>query len=232
MYIKIILLGIALLILYRIISFLKKRLPISAETRHYLTVILPIAELLTWLGYAVWCIRIMYESEAYAMLITISVIIVLMIIPSWFLIRDLILGILLVIQRKIELNTRIEIGDISGKIVKVGYFTFEIKSKDGDIDTIPYSKIQSQVIKKSSENINLEKQLVRFTLPATKNIDETVEQLKLILLNAPWVAASQEPLIKNIIHEDDQHIIEVFIYFLKKDYVEKIRDYVSVSLQN
>ena len=232
MYIKIILLGIALFIFYRIISFLKKRLPISSDTQHYITVVLPIAELITWLGFAVWCIRIMYESEAYAMLITISVIIVLMIIPSWFLIRDLILGILLVIQRKIEINTRIEVGDVSGKIVKVGYFTFDIKSKDGDIDTIPYSKIQSQVIKKSSENINLEKQLVRLTIPATKNIDETVERLKLILLNSPWVAASQQPLIKNILHENNEHIIEVFIYFLKKDYVEKIRDYVSVSLHN
>lgn len=232
MYIKIIFLGIALFIFYRIISFLKKRLPISSDTQHYLTVVLPIAELITWLGFAVWCIRIMYESEAYAMLITISVIIVLMIIPSWFLIRDLIFGILLVIQRKIEINTRIEVGDVSGKIVKVGYFTFDIKSKDGDIDTIPYSKIQSQVIKKYSENINLEKQLVRFTIPATNNFDETVERLKLILLNSPWVAASQQPLIKNIIHENNEHIIEVFIYFLKKDYVEKIRDYVSVSLHN
>jgi len=232
MYIKIITLGIALLILYRIVSFLNKRLPISGETRHYLTVILPIAELLTWLGFAVWCIRIMYESEAYAMLITISIIIILMIIPSWFLIRDLIYGILLVIQRKIELNTRIEIGEISGKVVKVGYFTFEIKSKDGNIETIPYSKIQSQVITNSSENINLEKQLVSFTIPSTKNMDETVDRLKLILLNSPWVAASQQPIIKNARHENDSHIIEVFIYSLKKDYIEKIRDYVATSFQD
>lgn len=232
MYIRIVLLAIALLIFYRIISFLKKRLPVSAETRHYLTVVLPIAELLTWFGFAVWCIRMMYESEAYAMLITISVILILMIVPSWFLIRDLILGILLVIQRKMELNTRIEIGDISGKVVKVGYFTFEIKSKDGNIETIPYSKIQSQVITKSSENINLEKQLVSFTIPATKTMDEAVEQLKSILLNSPWVAASQQPIIKNIRHENDMHIIDVFIYFLKKDYAEKIRDYVANSLHD
>lgn len=227
---KIILLGIGLLIFYRILWFLNKRAPISNESRHYISVILPIAELLTWLGFVIWCIRFMYEAEAHVMLITTAVIILLLVIPSWFLIRDLIFGIFLVIQRKIELNTGIEVGDISGKIVKVGYFTFDIKSKDGNIDTIPYSKIRSEVITKSGENINLEKQLVSFTLPATKSTDEAVEQLKIILLSSPWVAASQQPIVKNITHENDVYIIDVFIYLLKKDYVEKIRDYVNISL--
>jgi hypothetical protein len=63
-------------------------------------------------------------------------------------------------------------------------------------------------------------------------MDETVDRLKLILLNSPWVAASQQPIIKNTRHENDRYIIEVFIYFLKKDYIEKIRDYVNISLQN
>lgn len=229
MYIKIITLGIAILIFYRILSFLNKRVPISTETRHYLTVVLPIAELLTWLGFVVWFIRLMYEAEAHVMLITIAVIILLLIIPSWFLIRDLIFGILLVFQRKVELNTRIEVGKISGKIIKVGYFTFDIKSQDGNIETIPYSKIQSEVITKTGENINLEKQLIRFTLPATKSIEETVEELKITLLSSPWVAASQEPIVKNIMHENDAHIIEVFVYLLKKDYVEKIKHYVELN---
>ncbi len=171
----------------------------------------------------------MYESEAYAILITVSVVILLLIIPSWFLIRDFIFGVFLVFQRKIELDTRIEIGKISGKIVKIGYFTFDIKSKDGNIDTIPYSKIRSEVITKSGENINLEKELVRFSFPATSNIDETLEQLKITLLNSPWVAASQQPIIKNVILENDKHIVEVYVYLLKKDYIEKIRDFVRTN---
>jgi hypothetical protein len=230
MYIKIILLGIGLLVFYRILSFLNKRVAASTKIQHYITVILPVAELLSWLGFAIWCIRLMYESEAYAMLITVSVIIFLLIIPSWFLIRDLVFGIVLVIQSKIELNTRIEIGDISGKIIKIGYFTFDIKSKHGNIDTIPYSKIRSEVITKSGENINLEKQLISFALPATMNIDEAIGKLKITLLNSPWVAASQQPIIKNITRENDAHIVEVFVYLLKKDYIEKIRDYVKINL--
>ncbi len=229
MYIKIIILGIGLLFLFRVLSFLNKRITLSAELHHYLTIILPIAELLSWFGFAIWSIRIMYESEAYAILITVSVVILLLIIPSWFLIRDFIFGVFLVFQRKIELDTRIEIGKISGKIVKIGYFTFDIKSKDGNIDTIPYSKIRSEVITKSGENINLEKELVRFSFPATSNIDETLEQLKITLLNSPWVAASQQPIIKNVILENDKHIVEVYVYLLKKDYIEKIRDFVRTN---
>lgn len=229
MYTRIIILGIAILIVYRILSFLSKRIPLSTELQHYLNIILPVAELLSWFGFAVWCIRFLYESEAYAILITISVVLLLLIIPSWFLIRDFIFGVLLIFQRKIEINTRIEIGNISGKIVKIGYFTFDIKSKDGSIDTIPYSKIRSEVITKSSENINLEKELLHFSLPATGNIDHTLERLKVTLMNSPWVAASQQPIIKNILHENEKHVIEVYVYLLKKEYIEKIRDFVHTS---
>jgi hypothetical protein len=158
---------------------------LSTELKHYITVVLPIAELLSWIGFIVWCIRMIYESGAYAVLIVLSVIILLLVIPSWFLIRDLIFGMLLVIQRKIELNTQIEIGHMMGKIVKIDYFTFDVKSKTGNIETIPYSKIRSKIISKSGENINLEKQLISFTIPARKNMDESLEQLKITLLNSP-----------------------------------------------
>ena len=227
MYLKIIILGVGLLLLYRILSFLNKRLPLSTELKHYITVVLPIAELLSWIGFIAWCIRVMYESEAYAVLIVLSVIILLLVIPSWFLIRDLIFGMLLVIQRKIELNTQIEIGHMMGKIVKIDYFTFDVKSKTGNIETIPYSKIRSKIISKSGENINLEKQLIRFTIPVRKNMDESVGQLKVTLLNSPWVAASQQPIVKSVTCENDVYVVDVFVYLLKKDYVEKIRNYVK-----
>ncbi len=230
MYIKIIILGIGIFLFYRILSFLNKKIPISLDSKHYTAVILPVAELLSWLGFIVWCIRQIYEAEAYATLIGVSVVILLLLLPSWYLIRDLILGIILVIQRKIELNTHVEIGDISGKIVKIDYFTFDIKTKEGNIETIPYSKIRSKVISKSGENINLEKQLICFTIPIQKNIDEAVEKLKLTVLNSPWVAASQQPIIKTINIVNEKHVIEVFVYLLKKDYVEKIRTYVNKNL--
>ena len=127
------------------------------------------------------------------------------------------------------METRIETVDISGKIVKIGYFTFDIKSKDGNIETIPYSKIRSEVITKSGENINLEKELVRFTFPATGNIDQVTEQLKATLLNSPWVAASQLPIVKNIRVENDKYILEVYVYLLRKEYIEKIRDFVNTN---
>ena len=204
-------------------------MPLSTGLRHYLTIILPVAELLSWFGFAVWCIRFLYESESYAILITVSVILLLLIIPSWSLIRDFIFGVFLVFQRKIEMETRIETVDISGKIVKIGYFTFDIKSKDGNIETIPYSKIRSEVITKSGENINLEKELVRFTFPATGNIDQVTEQLKATLLNSPWVAASQQPIVKNIWVENDKHILEVYVYLLRKEYIERIRNFVNTN---
>lgn len=230
MYLRIIILGLGLLIFYRIVSFLNKRIPISTETRHYFTVVLPIAELLSWLGLTVWCVRLLYESEMYAILIGLTGVLLLLLIPSWFLIRDMLYGILLVFQRKIELNTRIETNEISGKVVKIGYFTFEIRSGEGNIETVPYSKIRSGVISKSGENIHLEKQVLRFIIPAGNNLDDTLEHLKTTLLNSPWVAVAQQPIVKHVASENNTHIVDAYVYLLKKEYTEKIRSYVNAML--
>jgi hypothetical protein len=58
-------------------------------------------------------------------------------------------------------------------------------------------------------------------------MDESLEQLKITLLNSPWVAASQQPIVKSVTSENDVYVVDVFVYLLKKDYVGKIRNYVN-----
>ena len=116
---------------------------------------------------------------------------------------------------------------LPGEIVRIGYFNFEIKSKSGSIDTIPYSKIKSKVISKSGENINLEKELLHFSISSEENSNEITERLKICLLNSPWVASSQLPIIKSINYLDQRYEIDVYVYLLNKEYTERIRGNVN-----
>ena len=227
MYIKIVIFATGILLLFRILLYLNKILPFSKEFKHYSGYLLPIVELASWLGFIIWCLRYIYEAEAYTTLIILGILIVLLFAPAWFLVRDFLHGMLLKIQRKIEIDTKIEIGDLKGVIVKTDYFTFDIKTKNGNIDTIPYNKIRSEIITKNAANIHLEKQIVSFNIPIKEDINIIIPQLKTALINAPWVAASQEPLINNVRTESDKSIIEVIVYMLKKEHKEKIVDWVQ-----
>ncbi len=200
---------------------------LSNDLKHYASYLIPFAEMVSWLGYLIWCVQFMFDSEAYMLLIVFGIVALLLLVPSWYLIRDFLFGMLLIVQRKIELNRQVEIDKIAGVIVKIDHLSMDVKSKNGNIDTIPYSKIRSKIISKSGENTNLEKQLISFTFSLQQDINKTVEQLQVALLNSPWVAASQKPIVNNISRENDGFVVEVFVYLLKKEYTEKIKDYIK-----
>jgi hypothetical protein len=227
MYIRILIFATGILLMFRALAYLNRLLPFSKKVKHYTGYLLPVVELVSWTGFAIWCLHFIYEAEAYTVLIGLGVLIVLLLTPTWFLVRDFLYGLFLKIQRKIEPDSKIEIGKLKGVIVKTEYFTFDILNKDGSIITIPYNKIRSEIITKNAANIHLEKQFLHFKIPPGKDANKMLPQLKNTLINSPWVATSHEPIINKIITENNQTEVEVIVYMLKKEHTEKITEYVQ-----
>lgn len=215
--------------MFRALSYLNKILPFSKKVKHYTGYLLPVVELVSWLGFAIWCLHLIYDAEAYSIFIVLGVMFVLLLTPTWFLIRDFLYGLFLKVQRKIEPDSKIEIGETKGVIIKTDYFTFDILNNDGSITTIPYNRIRAEIIKKSVANIHLEKQVITFSLPTKQDINKVLPQLKTTLINSPWVASSQKPIINNIIKENDYSVVDVIVYTLKKEYAEKVVEYVKTN---
>ena len=143
-----------------------------------------------------------------------------------FLLRDFLFGVILKLQRKMEVGLHVEMDGMAGKIVKAGYFSFDLKTKNGNIDTIPYHTIRSKVISKSGENINLEKYKISFRLHSDQNEKELGLKLKNLLINSPWVAPSQPQYIGDAYVVDGQKYIDVFVYTISEDYISSIKNYV------
>lgn len=230
MYFGFIIVALGILILFRILAFLNKRLPFSKEFKHYSGYLLPVLEFVVWLGFLAWCMRIIYEAGAFMTLIVIGVVVLLFIVPGWFLVRDFLYGMLLKIQRKIEVGNKIAVGELKGLVIQTDYFTFDIKREDGNIDTIPYNKIREKVISKNGANSQLEKQLLTFSISANSDVNKIIPQLKSTLINAPWVAASQEPIIHKVVEAAGKNVIEVFVYLIRKEHVDNVKEYVSKNL--
>ena len=227
MYFKILIFATGILLMFRALSYLNKLLPLPKKAKHYTGYLLPIIELISWMGFAIWCLHFIFEEEAFSILIVLGILIILLLTPTWFLARDFLYGMFLKIQRKIELDSKIEIGDLKGVIVKTEYFTFDIKTENGNIHTVPYNKIRSEIIIKNVVNTHLEKQLITFNIPSNHDTNKIVGELKNTLINSPWVAASQDPIINNVRVENSNAIIEVVVYMLKKEHTEKIVKWVK-----
>ncbi len=227
MYFEIVLVGIGGFLFFRLLSYLKKILPISKKAKHFTGFILPVIELISWLGFIFWCLHLIYEVEAYSTLIVFGILIVLLFAPAWFFVRDFLHGMQLKIQRKIEIDSKIEIGNLKGVVIKTDYFTFDINTEDGIIHTIPYNKISTEIISKNASNMHLQKHSITFQIQSNQDITQIISGLKLALINAPWAAASQEPIIKLISSETGKHLLQAVVYIIEKEHALKIEEYIK-----
>ena len=226
MYLRILLFATGILLMFRALAHLNRLLPLSKRLKHITGYVLPAIEIVSWIGFAIWSLHIVYDAEAYYILIVIGILIVLLLIPIWFLARDFLYGMFLKIQRKIEVDSKIETNEFEGIVTKTDYFTFDVRSPNGNIKTIPYNKIRSEIITKNTANINLLKQQLIFTFSQPGDEDVLIKNLKTALINVPWIAASQLPIIDNIKIENNNMVIQVNVWILDKKHTKKIVDWV------
>lgn len=188
---------------------------------------LPLIEIATWIGVMIWIIKFVYTRQDFTVLILLGVLFLLFVIPIWFLLRDFLYGLILKLQRKIEVHKIIDIEGLKGEILKTGYFSFDILTEKGSIDTVPYNRIIAKVVSVSSENANLAKIKLTFKIPETHGISFSRTKLEEVLLNCPFVANSQKPVLGSVYTENDAQKIDVYVLALNKEYSRKIQEYVE-----
>jgi hypothetical protein len=225
MYVTIIFVIALVFAIFRLLYFLQRKLPFSRNWKSYTGYLLPVVEIASWIGVVIWIIRFVYARQDFAVLIILAVLVLLLIIPIWFLLRDFLFGVVLKLQRKIEVEKEINIEGLRGRVVKTGYFTFDILNEEGNLDAVPYNKVISKVITHESLNSNLVKKRLIIQFNAKEHLDLSL--LQNVLINCPFVASSQKPIIGEVIRSENSKSVEVFVNTLKAEYDQKIQQYVE-----
>ena len=229
---KILVLILGIIVTFRILGFANKSLKDTSTFKHHNSYILPLVELTIWLIMLIWLVKHYYYDQNAFGLISVSIVLILAIIPSFYLLRDFLSGVYLKSQNQIRVNSFIEINELKGKIDKLGNFSLNLMDRHGNIKSIPYHKINSTIISKQSNNPNLNKVNLKFVFPGHVSANYIIPKLKAEIINSPWVALSQPIIIEAIKHVNDQYIIEVIIYTLQPHFAEDIRNRVNKSIMS
>ena len=227
MIVKIFIVALMIFVAFRLVFFVKNRVDISVKIKRHLAYMLPIAELFIWLGFMIWAARLIYLAQNYFTLIAVSVFTLILSIPLYVILRDFVVGNILKIQNKVSEGVFIEIEEIKGRIKKAGYLRLDLEDEHGNINSIPYNNIRSKIISQNSINQNLAKVLLRFSFPENTKVNYITPILIRQILNTPWAAVSQTPIIEKAINENGQLIIEVGAYALDKSYGENIQNSID-----
>lgn len=227
MYLQFIIYSIILFVFFRVINKILKFLSKKRNYVQQFLYVFPIVEFSVWIGFLIWIIKVFFRDEFITQLVIISLLFAVLIVLFWFVFRDLVTGIVLKIQNKFEKNQIIKFKSNEGIIKRLGYFSFDLKTSDGETQTIPYSQLKTEIIIKPNPGRSLKKQVIKISCPKTANLSKWKELLGTFIANTPWVSAKLPAEYHSHNETNNVYEFEFFIYVLDSKHADLVKNMVQ-----
>lgn len=208
------LLGFALFVALRV--FIYFLLIVSKGSFAYKAIIkiIPPFEFILWAAYVFWAIYTIFSEYSFMPALLSAMGVVLSVIIGWYVIRDIVSGVVIKSENAFETGQYIKTELSEGRIKKLGYLTLELETTNGEIIKIPYSKLANQILIKPDTETDNKYALITLEIPKLHNHSVIKEKLIDAMNSTPWVIYNQAPNIQVKTGKDNNLIAEIrFISF-------------------
>lgn len=239
-----ILLGIALLLfaIFRALHYLLR--PITRRQNRWLWVgnALYVVEFALWM---IWLFQalnsVIGRSQVYPF-VTVGLAFLLLILLSWFVLRDIIAGIIFRLQHVPRINQSIRIIPVSdnrsgeetlngyshttGRIVHLGITSLVLENGVGEQIKMPYSTVVNQSIAQYEASEFIKSYEFSLQLPKSATKDHLIKELRRQILLLPWSSTKQSPVIQWREENEQHYNFDILVYSLSTDYALQIENYL------
>lgn len=158
--------------------------------------LLPGISFVVWIVYAFWLAHVYFSgNEAYPFLV-LSFFILLAALLAWFVLRDVVAGLVFSIRSQFNLNHRISFGDISGKIIGMGITRLVVRTDSGDTASIPYSRLSSEIVCERVEDTASDYYRIQLKFGKTEPPDQLQASIIREVLCIPWASFGTAPIVR------------------------------------
>ncbi len=206
-YFKILLLAIAL---FSFLRFTSLHLPLLLKNRKIKATIIrvfPSFELFVWLWFIIWSCSIIFLNFAAFPVIMAFIVVIIMGILAWYLLRDIVSGLILCSENGFEPGQVIKTPFIQGTIKKLGYRSIEIISSNGEQVKVPYTMLMNTTVIKPQDNSKWVENVINLEFTTVLDATYVKNLLKRRLMEMPWIVSEES--IKLEIKVSDAHYQEL-----------------------
>lgn len=189
--------------------------------------VFPFIEMAIWGFFLLWAAQQFFQHRPFYTAVWIGALALLLIWASWFAIRDVIAGIILKAEDAYEINQRIKLPSVEGKIRRLGHRSLEIETAEGQIVKIPYGRIAGEERILSDPRETGRSYAFQVSAPASMAPEQAAERLRRAALNSPWSSVTKEPRVRFLGEQEGRYRFEVVAYPLGEAYSRKVEEYVK-----
>ena len=169
-------------------------------------------EFIVWMGFIFWSIRYLFSEKFYFHYLVFGIIFVVFAFFSWFLFSDILAGIVFKIKHNLKTGSHISAGGFTGKITSQRLTYLKLKTEEGSVLRIPYSKINHAVISEMTHTEALKEHAIQLEISTETSKSDAETLIREAILNTPWSNITEEPSIKHLSENDKNHTFEIMLF--------------------
>ncbi len=213
---------IGTILLVRIVEMLLRFFVGNRQRMKFIIRYFPIFELSAALLIIFWAVDYLFSAKSYYQTIMLSLVISFLALISWFVVRDLIAGIVFRTQNNLNRGSLVQLGNIAGKLLHMYATHIIVETNEGKTIKIPYSRLTNEIISEHSEEGARDDSVLTLKVNKKASWKETESELKNILLNTPWRLLNSELKIKLLSEQDNYYEVEIFVKTRSKKHEENL----------
>jgi len=228
-YFFILLLGMLLFAFFRMFGFLIQLSKLPSKQRELLTRNLPATELVVWIAFLMWATQLLYHQGKIITFVPVIALIIILISLGWFLIRDLIAGVIFKSHKHFRLNDQITVSGVSGKIVSLGLHCIEIEDTHGHVTALPYSLATGNIITRAHTSQNLLSHTFILKIKPVTGADsfQIIQSIRDTILTLPWSSQRKDPRITIDSQTESLITVSITVFSVNEIYLKKIESHME-----
>jgi small-conductance mechanosensitive channel len=179
-------------------------------------------EFIIWIAFIFWSLDYLMRSLFVYRYLVIALMLVLTAFVSWYLINDMISGIIFKVKHKLQPGAYIRTGKYAGEIRSLRLTDIHIRTDDGRMIRIPYSQLNQEVILELFHAGSSEEHQIQIRVSNTISKTEAEKQIFETILNSPWSILNEEPTIAFLREDENEYIFEVTFLLLNTKHLNFI----------
>jgi len=195
--------------------------------KRYLTVF----ELLGWSAFTFWFLDTLFASSPHKTIIHLIFLILVAFFISWFVLRDLISGVIIKARFNLMKGQKIRYGKLTGEIKKTGLLALYIRDDNGIDIIIPYTKVDQKEIRLNyRENGEVESSFT-IELNSILNTEDTIEKMEELIINSAWCSTRFKPKVQVMGKNKDKDQFQVICQPNSSDGIKKLKLMLMQNLE-
>lgn len=217
--------AVALIAMLRLVAFGFRVLPVPQRIRDSLQRFAPVLGLTVLIAYVASGLALLLTREPEFAAVLLSLVAVLVVF-AWAPLYDLVGGVAFRFGRWCREGDQVRVGDVHGRVLRIGMRALVIQTREGDEAVVPYSKITRETLRRTQSVSGAHVHAFVLDAPAGAEFSALKQTAIRAALRCHWASVVHPPKVEK--REGDT--LEISVYALDADHAPLVESAVRSAL--